>query len=303
MVEAPMQGTGKGLLASVCLLPALNREPLVMIPTSNDEEMRKRIFSIVAGSPEAVVIDNIDKTINSAELATVLTTGMVSDRVLGTSRTQTYQVRNTWIATGNNPTMNADVFRRTIRIRLNANVERPEERQFRKNAALWAKQHRGDLIWACLTLVNNWIAQGMPEPTRNGANIGSFEQWARVHGGILEAAGIDGFLGNRQDRDSLSGEEQSIPAFIDAWYEKHGRETVLASDLLLIARTIPQFPLKGYNELGITQSFGKQMEKLRDRIVGVHKVTRGSKSNQGARWSLQPAQLSLDFDPDAVPEF
>ena len=65
MVEAPTRGTGKGKLAKACLLPALNEPPLVFIPTANDEEMRKRMFAMVAGAPEAIMIDNIDDTINT----------------------------------------------------------------------------------------------------------------------------------------------------------------------------------------------------------------------------------------------
>ena len=57
----------------------------------------------------------------------------------------------------------------------------------------WVRANRGRLVAACLTLGQAWIAAGRPRGRRS---IGSYEAWAQVLGGVLEVAGIEGFLGN-----------------------------------------------------------------------------------------------------------
>ena len=107
-----------------------------------------------------------------------------------------------WIATGNNPTLSTEIARRTIRIRIDAKTDQPWQRdssQFRHADIMsWVKKNRGELIWAALTLAKAWISAGCPEPT--GIKLlGGFEEYRRVIGGILEVAGIKGFLGNADE--------------------------------------------------------------------------------------------------------
>jgi hypothetical protein len=55
--------------------------------------------------------------------------------------------------------------------------------------------HRGDLIAALLVLARYWFLNGRPKP-KKVRSLGSFETWCNVVGGILELAGVEGFLGN-----------------------------------------------------------------------------------------------------------
>ena len=90
------------------------------------------------------------------------------------------------------PEFSNEMARRLVRIRLDANVERPWQRSdFRHpdpddlgaRAPGWSTPH-------ALPGVDR---RGRPRGTRT---IGSYENWAQVLGGVLEVAGIDGFLGN-----------------------------------------------------------------------------------------------------------
>ena len=115
-------------------------------------------------------------------------------------------VQSVWIATGNNPTVSTEISRRTVRIRLDARFDRPWLRSgFRhQDIRQWAKVHRGELVWASLTIIRAWIAAGRPEGT---STLGMFEQWSKVMGGILQVAGIPGFLGNSVEfYDSSDGD-------------------------------------------------------------------------------------------------
>ena len=172
-----------------------------MVEGRDDEEWRKRITATLRESPAAVLIDNLRRKLDTAALSAAITAPDTwADRLLGTSETVHLPVRCAWIATGNNPALSDEMARRAVRIRLDARVEQPHLREPKafKHADLsgWAAAHRHELVWAALVLGRAWVAAGRPPGQRT---IGSFESWARVVGGVLETAGIPGFLGNLQE--------------------------------------------------------------------------------------------------------
>lgn len=296
LIEAPTAGTGKGLLASVSLLPALGVPPMLMTQSDNEEETRKRITGTLVGLPEAVLIDNIAEGLNSPNLAAVLTTREWSDRVLGRSETRTIPVRCTWMATGNNPTKSGEMARRTIRIRLDAKVERPEERKAFRHPDLerWAAANRGQLVHAALTIVRAWIAEGSP---RSDHVLGSYGDWAAVHGGILSFCKVVGFLENRtEDRLITVSEDAAWGQLVAAWWARYSGTAVGVSDLFNLARDIDEFPLgKSPTERGQRTAFGLAMTRNRDRVFGQYEITFEGKAQRLAQYRL----VRADTIPDA----
>jgi hypothetical protein len=139
--------------------------------------------------------------------AATLTAPHWSDRLLGTNTTVKFPVSQVWMGTGNNVEMSPEITRRTVWIRLRPADEDPSQRTFKiENLSQWAAEHRSELVTACLTLIRKWVDAGMP---RGGAKKGSFDDWAKILSGILEAGGVDGFLGNlaalgeRANQDAL----------------------------------------------------------------------------------------------------
>ena len=120
----------------------------------DEEEWRKRITATLRTGPAAVVIDNIRHRLDSSALSSAITTPCWEDRVLGASETLRARVRCAWIGTGNNPALSGEMARRTVRIRLDAKVDRPWLREgFRHpNLRGWVAERRGDIIDAVLTL-------------------------------------------------------------------------------------------------------------------------------------------------------
>ena len=101
-------------------------------------------------------------------------------------------VRMTWIATGNNPALSNEIARRTVRIRLDGKVDRPWLREGFKHANLreYATKQRARLVRSALVLIQNWLTNGKPQGSKL---LGTFENWARVIGGIVETAGFSAF--------------------------------------------------------------------------------------------------------------
>ena len=219
LIWSTRAGTGKGLLADAVSFPASGRRPSIMTePVKYEDEWRKRLTAKLLQGPQFILIDNITRRVDSANLAAVLTSEVWEDRILGRSQMATLPVDCTWLATANNPMLSEEIARRTVSIRLVPSTPRPWERtDFRHpNLRRWAREHRGELIWANLTLIQAWIAAGKP----HGEQIlGSFESWAEVMGGILMVAGISGFLTDREDvYADVQDEGAEWQKFVPVWW-------------------------------------------------------------------------------------
>ncbi len=235
-LDAPKAGNGKGLLASCISLVATGRDIPVMADTKNEEEFRKRVTTKLMEGDAVLLFDNIRRRLDSGAFAALLTANVWSDRVLGRSQGVTLPIRSLFLVTGNNLQFSDEITRRTVSIRLDAKIDRPwEGRTFRHpDLTGWLVRHRHDVVGACLVLAQNWIAQGRPAWT--GSPMGSYESWCRTLGGILQAAGIQGFLENRPDlyrRGDADSEEWR--AFTSAWWQAHGDIPVKVADLHSLA--------------------------------------------------------------------
>lgn len=211
------QGTGKSLLAKTLMAVATGRVP-AMMPLANDEsERRKAIFATLVEGADVVLFDNAtEDLIESGVLANALTAEVFTDRVLGVSKRAAAPVRCTWGITGNALAFGRDLLRRIYIVMLDAGVEQPELRTgFRHDLPRHAIENHISYLRAALILARNWWARGCPRA--EVPPLGSFESWATVVGGILEAAGIDGFLSNRaQYREAVDDERAEWRAFVEA---------------------------------------------------------------------------------------
>jgi hypothetical protein len=222
LIEAPTEGTGKGLLADACLFPALGKEPIKTTAPIREEEWEKRLTALLSTLPNVIYFDNIVYQLKSQYLNKALTSSEDHGRKLQTSEMVTYPNRATWVATGNNPTLTREMIRRTIRIRLTAFCEKPSLRKgFRHTPLLqWIETCRKDILWSILTIIQYYISKGEPAP-QHPITIGSFEEWGRHMQGILESVGIYGFYQNHEDLEKANeGGTDSIKGLVEAWIMK-----------------------------------------------------------------------------------
>jgi DNA polymerase-1 len=234
--------------------------------------------------------DNLKERLDAADLAQALTATSWQDRVLGRSETIELPVRCVWVATGNNPDLAGDIPRRCIRIRLDSRVERPWLRTGFQHSPLeaWAWEHRGEQAWAALTLVQAWLDRG--RPAWDGARLGSFEAWAEVMGGILQAAGVPGFLGNLDEFYAhVDPEGTAWRAFVAAWWQEYQDDPVLARELLPLAEAA-EVTLGGKDETARAKSLGRRLERMRDRVVNGYRIEKAGLEHQTVRWRLRKSE-------------
>ena len=274
LIEAPTEGTGKGLLAEVLHLVATGASARPTPLPVHEDELRKKLTSELLGGPTLVLLDNVSQRLDSASLAAVLTASTWSDRLLGASKMVTLPNRAIWMATGNNPSLSRELARRTVRVRLNADSERPWLREgFRHpKLAAWTAGHRGELVVAALTLLRAWAQAGAP---RGAVGLGSFEEWAAVLGGVLAHHGVEGFLEDRHGEPSTDDPEQEEwEGLVVAWLEHFGEEPVSARELQALATELGLFELGGAaaGERGARARFSRALSRRRGRRYGVWRL-------------------------------
>lgn len=233
-VEAPIVGTGKGLLVSSALIPAAGGSLTSFAEPHGDEEMEKRLTSAINDAMPVLFFDNMDRFISYPSLASALTKSSWTGRLLGQSATMTMPITCTFVLTANNPRFSPDIERRVVRIRMDAGLENPSMRQgFRHSLPAWALQNRGRLVWAACTLIAAWVVRGKPGPAASTPILGSYNPWRYVMGGICEVHGYADFLSNRAaEEDAASPDRDTLETILNAANEKYGESKwFMAKDL------------------------------------------------------------------------
>jgi hypothetical protein len=295
VIEKPAPGTGATLLVEVIATLITGKSPSVMTEGPNEEEWRKRLTAKLLQLPSIIFIDNLGKRLASSALAAVLTAVSWEDRILGKSEMAGLPIRCSWIATGNNPQFSNEMARRIVRIRLDSRVDRPWLRtEFRhRDLVKWARDNRCRLVAACLTLCLAWKAAGWPEGTRT---LGVFEKWSRVMGGVLEVAGVEGFLSNLDDMlANADTEGMMLRSFVTAWWTRFETSPVGSRELYEIAQqNEPPLPLGSGGERSERTCLGKLIASMRDRTFACEalllRVENAGVMHKAQRWRLVPSK-------------
>jgi putative DNA primase/helicase len=100
LIEKPQPGTGATLFVDI-IREIIGHEAVIQITEAGDQdEWRKRLTSALLDAPQMLVVDNVQRTLDSSALASAITATSWKDRVLGESRIVTAPVSCAWFATG-----------------------------------------------------------------------------------------------------------------------------------------------------------------------------------------------------------
>jgi hypothetical protein len=267
LIDAPTRGTGKTRLAQLASIVSTGRELPLSPEVRDDEEWRKKITSLLIADRPVIIIDNVERTLCSGQLSTILTTSEWTDRILGKSEVLHLHSRAVWIATGNNIRLGGDIPRRAWWIRLNANLPRPWMRdigEFKRELPAWAIEHRAEIVAALLTMARAWFLDG--KPNWSGRPPGSYETWGRTVGGILEYCGVNHFLSNLESLYDRTDEDfTEWSAFFSAVFDVFGEGSAFSTKILTEQITSEGNPLKS----ALPESLGDPGDKNFPRRLGV----------------------------------
>lgn len=309
LVTKPLRGAGASLLVKAMQTVVEGKTSSRMLTRSEDER-RKAVFTALQANVGIMYWDNVAGSVDSQVLATLFSEPTFTDRILGRSAERELPVRCSFAFSGNRPLFSDELRRRLNLININPMCSNPEAREgFRhENLLEWVSENRGTLIWACLVLIQNWIAKGTPQP-RHAPIIGSFESYTDVIGGILESASPNWttWQSNRHELLEISSneEESDIQSLIESWWVQHKlRGSALASDLadLALAEKI-SLPIKrvqhGDEHEYASRALGNYLKGFKQRVFELEdgtqvELTQSKRTGAGMPWKLIKVVLASE---------
>lgn len=288
---ASLERTGKGkVIESIVGRACLGRSVPVMQLGSREEEREKRITSLIVEGTTVVHLDNLatDDVLDSPALASLATARTWKGRLLGSTRTPRLPNHLVVLMSGNNVRATGEITKRTVPIILQPHDDHPEDRADFEHPQIeaYAAGRQRELLAEVLGMVEAWKASGRPMSTQR---MGGFEGWTGPVGGILESAGVTGWMGNYRNW-VRRGDEFAADAevLIESWEKRHYTATVRATDILDIVRDTGTFPVvTAKREEGQAVVLSKRvLSRLVDRPVGSWVVRRDG-SGGSSRYRLE----------------
>ena len=180
--DAPVAGSGKSKLVDIASILATGHEAGVVAQGETREEAEKRFSTLLMRGDLIIALDNCEGPLEGVVFNQALTQQWANLRILGQSKAIRVRCAALITATGNNLVIKGDLTRRSVVCRLDPKVERPELRQYGYDPIADAKDNRGELVGAALTILRAYHVAGRPNrPPR----LQSFEQWSDTVRGAL----------------------------------------------------------------------------------------------------------------------
>ena len=239
--------------------------------TNANEEIRKKLTACFMQGKKRFHSSNNKGLMNNSVFEMVTTSPVWQDRVLGKSTVVTYDNIMDYSLSGNlGIRLTPDLANRSRIINLHLMDEDANARIF-KNPKLheWVFDNRQLIISALYTLVKNWFDTGMkPGPIP----FASFPEWARIVGGIMEAAGCD----SPCDKDdsvmvSLDGDTEEMKDLFESCYKKHPDKWITKEDIRRVIEEEGIMHDYNFDSKADQIKFGIKIDKYINRMLsGIH---------------------------------
>ncbi len=231
--DAPVAGSGKSMLVDIASTLATGHEAGVIAQGESREEAEKRLAAtLMRGSP-IIALDNCELPLEGVLLNQTLTQQRVELRILGFSKMIVAQTMAVHTATGNNLTIKGDLTRRSVVGRLDPKVAQPELRDFAYDPIADAKQNRGELVAAVLTILRAYHVAGRPK--RPSPPLQSFVKWSDTVRGALMWLGAGDPVRTMARLREADPTIINLKAVLTAWRDEFGADPTTAKDAVAAA--------------------------------------------------------------------
>ena len=237
--DAPVQGSGKTLLARCIGALATGSDPDIWPHTSgrDDEETRKRLFTALRSGARVIVWDNITGTFDSAAMSSLLTTSRYRDRVLGKSEASTIPSRALILLTGNNLTLTGDMSRRVLVARIDPRTDKPYTRAFDIDPLVTCITQRQQMIASALTLIRYYLSYNVERPGQGRmASFEAWDDWVRQTVIYIDRELAPGEFGDIMEKIQVNQvsdpEQEALGTLLHALQFNFGKNLFSAADIL-----------------------------------------------------------------------
>lgn len=261
--------SGKSVLAKAGLYPVLGSAAAAKL--KKNEDLDKELEAFSRASVPYIFLDNVYGGIQSASIDQLLTSEESTGRAMGGHGVFTARNTALLLVTGNRLELNEDAARRFLVVDLFEKGE-PSERKVEESAllndgAMKAPAFRKKVLAVLWALVANWQEQGRPKGT---VILGSFEDYSRMLGGVVEAAGYVSPFTKAEIPDAISPEAAEFVDLMALVLEDMAGETTkdyTLEGLAVLARAGQLFQ----KQVG-SQAEGKKLTAKEDGLGAAEKA-------------------------------
>jgi putative DNA primase/helicase len=226
---APSRRSGKTKIIEAACMAALGHRPTACHFT-DEVEFDKHVQPLMRAGDRAILIDNVERSLQSSKLCILVTGGVLRDRVLGESRDVILKNYSVIFATGNNLVFGGDLSARAIRSDIDPQTERPESRAFSFDPVKLAQERHPQLVVAALTILRAYLLAGAPW-NLGRAPWGGFERWDKLVAGCLVWLGAPDPYMARERIIAADPVRTSNLDLLEDWYLRYKDRPVSFTDI------------------------------------------------------------------------
>jgi hypothetical protein len=301
--DAPVQGSGKTKCAGALGALVKGRRAGVVPFAAGEglqDELRKKLVAMAADGETFMLLDNVTGVFRSTALAAVITEGVLNERLLGGNRWFKGDIRMLITATGNNASLDHDLGRRLVKIRIDPKTATPQARSFDFDPVDLALTMRLAIASSVLTLVNAYWSAGAPKLAKGNCGFAEWNDLVRNLVVWISQCGFAddsiGALGDPaksiiEDATTSDPEHEAHVMMLDALKAAFGDQMFVAKDAFALYERGGDFRdaiaavMPRRNDLTCV-SLGRVFLNRRDRIAGGLVLHRVGADKYGAIWSV-----------------
>jgi putative DNA primase/helicase len=298
LVRAVEAGTGKSFLVNLVHVVLSGR----FCPATNAgttlKETEARIDAMLLSGHPVFSLDNLTGELKSERLNSTLTEPLVGVRPLGESRMVYVDNTVSMFGTGNNVRPVGDLTRRVLVSDLDAQLERPELRQFKGDPIAAVMAARGRYLSACLIIPRAYMLAGSPGVL---PPLAGFNDWSNLVRSALVWLGQDDPVTCLDGVYADDTARQQLRAVLSAWETAVGVDAPLTAQGLLdkadeygtgapvhpgfreaLAAAVHPAPLDA-------RGLGYWLREVRGTVAGAVRVVDAGMARDNTRlWALKP---------------
>ncbi|GJE53210.1 hypothetical protein GOFOIKOB_6286 [Methylobacterium tardum] len=311
-IRAHSPGTGKSFLVDLAAVIATGRRCPVIAAGKTEEETEKRLGALLRDAVPVVSIDNVNGELGGDMLCQLTERPLVRVRILGKSEAPELECRSTTFATGNNLVLTGDMTRRAVICSLDAEMDRPELRDFSFNPIERVMADRGAFVAAALTVIRAYQVAGSPTVC---GSLGSYEDWsAMVRSPLVWLGHADPVVSMETAREE-DPELSAIRELHEHWRAHLKLSSGYTTNIIIrtacdreLANAFSgpgEFKLAEFRDLLLRQAgdggavnsrrLGKWLSRIKGRVVDGHRIEMKADASNGNRFSLCRVSGADDF--------
>ena len=259
LVTAPLPGSGKDLIAKCLENAVYGYEAMRVTPPPGDAnsaaiELNKKLGAALKSGEATAVIGDVRHLSDSTIYGLTTEERHQGFRLLGASEAIPAPKNLTLVGIGNNPSLGADLIRRSASIRVVPKAPNPEKRKFAVRQERLISMYR-ERRAAMIGMACNIVRGAMKAPPVDMIEC-SFSGWSdMVQRAVLYAGLPDPLLGREDLRKRVSTDEPKaqVEGLIAAWWSIWRDRRIAAREIIGALSTpldiLPQYDQELYREL------------------------------------------------------